>query len=119
MHRIVLASLLLISGCSGNYQFSSNLDPEPIEGYFAPANVQLLTAKPAEATSKGFVSGDSCQTKSSLPPANEADARTELRRQAAEKGANAVIVQQCITLAEVPGCVSAIQCSGEAVQLSQ
>ncbi|WP_028117309.1 Rcs stress response system protein RcsF [Ferrimonas senticii] len=119
--RLFSASMLLTAllGCSNNYSFNSNLDGQRIDQYFAVGQVQVTDAAPAHAQSLGFVDGLSCQSGNQQPVANEADARTALRKAAATLGANTVVIRQCVALAELPGCLSAIQCSAEAFGISQ
>ncbi|QIZ77373.1 Rcs stress response system protein RcsF [Ferrimonas lipolytica] len=119
MHRTLAFALLLLGGCSNTYDFSSNLDPEPIKDYFSTGSVAIYDAMPANAERLAFIDGSSCQTDVSLPPASEVEARTELRHTAAQLGANGVVLSQCVALEELPGCVTNILCSGQAIKIKQ
>ncbi|MBY6186935.1 hypothetical protein KUV89_09905 [Marinobacter hydrocarbonoclasticus] len=115
---LLLLSGTLLSGCAGNYAIDSNLDKAHFERYFAPGQVKLLSPDAAIGNAEvlGLVEGISCQARAQDVPANDADARTEMRSQAAELGADAVLLHQCLTLEEQPGCVSARACYGKALK---
>ncbi|SHH76801.1 Rcs stress response system protein RcsF [Ferrimonas marina] len=120
MRILIPLSLLWLAGCSSDYSFSSNLDPKNFETYFAPGQVQLVEHIPSNAERLGLVEGYSCQASSRDPIPQTADARTELRKAAAELGANAVRIQHCAELEpNTDGCLASIACYGEAAVLSQ
>lgn len=107
-----------LAGCAGHYAFDSNLDRAEFEQYFAPSQVVLLSPDTPVGNAQvlGLVEGISCQQRPQDVPANDADARTEMRLEAGKLGANAVKLHQCITLEEQPGCVSARACYGKALK---
>lgn len=110
---------LALTGCAGDYAIDSNLDRSEFEQYFAPSQVQLLSPETpiGNAEVLGLVEGISCQQRPQDVPANDADARTEMRLEAGKLGANAVRLHQCIPLEEQPGCTSARACYGKALKL--
>ncbi|ADN75185.1 lipoprotein, putative [Ferrimonas balearica DSM 9799] len=109
---------LLLTGCAGDYAINSNLSRDNFEQYFAPSQVALLSADTpiGNATVLGLVEGISCQSDNRDVPANDADARTDMRLQAGKLGADAVRLHQCLALEEQPGCVAARACYGQAIK---
>ncbi|BFL84838.1 Rcs stress response system protein RcsF [Shewanella baltica] len=120
--KIILSSalVLLLSACASDYSFNSNLDGEAINDYFKASDVTLYegdTLPKDHYELKGLVQGESCQADVNSVPASLADARTEARRNAADKGANGIIIKQCVMLDEAAqGCISRALCVGQAVK---
>lgn len=120
--KIILSSalVLLLSACASDYSFNSNLDGEAINDYFKASDVPLYegdTLPKGHYELKGLVQGESCQADVNSVPASLADARTEARRNAADKGANGIIIKQCVMLDEAAqGCISRALCVGQAVK---
>ncbi|MGL4476397.1 MAG: Rcs stress response system protein RcsF [Shewanella sp.] len=118
---LLAASLVLLSGCAGDYSFQSNLSGKAIDDYFKAGDVTLYTRDQAPNglfERVKMVAGESCQLEANSPPATMAEARTELRRQAADVGANGVMLNNCVTFTnEAEGCVSRIQCLGQAIKV--
>lgn len=120
--KILLSSalVLLLSACASEYSFNSNLNSDAINDYFKASDVTLYEADQTPAGHyelKGLVQGESCQAQSNDVPASIADARTEARRSAADKGANGIIIKQCVIVEEAAqGCVSRALCVGQAIK---
>lgn len=114
---LILASLSLaaLGGCASQWQLNTNLDPEAIESYFAPASVAMLNSGDGRPL-LGPVAGEACQ-QPDHPPISAADARTALRAKAAELGAEAVVIADCVEFNgkdSPPDCLRFIQCHGHA-----
>ncbi len=112
--------VVLLSACSSNYTFNSNLDGEAIDEYFKPAGVVLYKdgERPQGAFEIiGLVEGESCQETEHGVPANIADARTEARKKAVELGANGLIVKKCLlTEQKTNTCFTQAFCVGQAIK---
>lgn len=113
----ILASLSLaaVGGCASQWQLNTNLDPQAIESYFAPASVAIIS-NGDKRPQLGPVAGDACQ-QPDHPPISAADARTALRAKAAAMGADAVVIADCVELQgkdAPPDCLLFIQCHGHA-----
>ncbi|WP_220755588.1 MULTISPECIES: Rcs stress response system protein RcsF [Shewanella] len=113
-------STVLLSACSGNYSFNSNLDGEAIDEYFKPSGVVLYKdgERPKGAFEiVGLVEGESCQETEDGVPANIADARTEARKKAVELGANGLIVKKCLLTEQKNNtCYTQAFCVGQAIK---
>lgn len=120
--KIILSSVLvlLLSACASDYSFNSNLDGEAINDYFKASDVVLYegdTLPKGHYELKGLVQGESCQADLNGAPASLADARTEARRNAADKGANGIVIKQCVIFEEAAqGCISRALCVGQAIK---
>ena len=120
--KIILSSVLvlLLSACASDYSFNSNLDGEAINDYFKASDVVLYEgdALPkGHYELKGLVQGESCQADLNGAPASLADARTEARRNTADKGANGIVIKQCVIFEEAAqGCISRALCVGQAIK---
>lgn len=114
------ALVLLLSACASDYSFNSNLNSKAINDYFKASDVTLYegNALPkGQYELKGLVQGESCQPDIHAVPASLAEARTEARRAAADKGANGIIIKQCVMLEETAqGCISRALCVGQAIK---
>ncbi|QSX38328.1 Rcs stress response system protein RcsF [Shewanella sedimentimangrovi] len=112
----------VLGGCAG-YQFNSNLDGKAIKDYFKAGDVQLFEgdARPTVRYEViGLVEGHACQAQPQDVPVTLADARTHARRQAADQGANGLIIRQCTLITEPsPGCVTSAMCVGQAIRQQQ
>ncbi|MCT7655659.1 exopolysaccharide biosynthesis protein [Oceanimonas sp. NS1] len=81
-----------LSGCA-NMGFDSNVSPAGIKDYYKGSNVKLYGREELKATnyvSLGTVEGEACQIESQDPPPKDADARADIRRRAADMGANGI-----------------------------
>ncbi|SDI55698.1 RcsF protein [Ferrimonas sediminum] len=115
-HRWALV-LPLLGGCSSQFQFSSNLDSDAVDEYFKPGKVRVYQGNtpPAAQRDLGLLEATSCQADGNAVPASEADARTQLRRLAADQGANAIWISQCIELSADKHCQHSIVCYARAL----
>ncbi|MFV0595820.1 Rcs stress response system protein RcsF [Shewanella sp.] len=122
--KIILSSalVLLLSACASDYSFNSNLDSEAINDYFKAGDVTLFegdSLPKGHYELKGLVQGESCQADVNAVPASLSEARTEARRAAADKGANGIIIKQCVMMEEAAqGCVSRALCVGQAIKMA-
>ncbi|MCR5084362.1 MAG: exopolysaccharide biosynthesis protein [Succinivibrionaceae bacterium] len=115
------ALLLLAAGC-GNYTFHSNLDPGNFKEYYKASYARETTLEElgnTPYTSLGLVEGLSCQERERDYIANERDARTELRKAAADRGANALVFGKCVRLTGTPACRISVTCYGEALRVKE
>ncbi|MEC4726886.1 hypothetical protein HWQ46_15140 [Shewanella sp. D64] len=118
---LIPALLILVSGCAGEYQFSSNLNGEAIDDYFKASDVIVYeNSQPnGKFERKGLVEGESCQLATNDAPASIAEARTMARRSAADKGANGLIIKTCFIAAEkTQQCISSAICVGQAIKMA-
>jgi RcsF protein len=120
---LTTSALLLLGGCAGEYRFNSNLDAKAIDDYFKASDVRLFEGNnqpdgPFE--SLGLVEGEACQAQATDVPPTLADARTEVRRAAADKGATGLIIKQCRLFDETAqGCITRAFCIGQAIKQPQ
>lgn len=113
---VTLAALAL-SGCAG-WGFDSNVSPAGIKEYYKGDAVRLYSKAELEGVNYvtlGSVEGEACQVEANEAPPKEADARAQLRRRAADMGANGVVLDSCIRFNDMPGCLEQVLCSGQAV----
>ncbi|GLS82697.1 Rcs stress response system protein RcsF [Paraferrimonas haliotis] len=109
-------ALLSLSGCAG-YTFNTNLDADNFKEYYKAGEVQVYkddSEAPKNHVVLGLVEGTSCQDNDDLPPSNEADARTDMRRAAADLNANGVISHTCIQQSS-NSCLTETICYGQAI----
>ncbi|MBM7071754.1 hypothetical protein JQC92_06815 [Shewanella sp. 202IG2-18] len=121
-NALLIFAGILLAGCSGSYSFHSNLDKENFKEYFKAGDVKVFhtDSLPTQAyKSLGLATGEACQLSSSDKIATESDARTAIRKQAADLGANGVIIRSCATLNESNACLSHVLCSGEAIKINE
>lgn len=113
--------LPLLVGCGANYSFNSNLDGDAIDDYFKAGSVKLIDAESALAAKRdlGLIEATSCQEQVNQAPADAAEARTLLRQQAADMGANAIWVKECINLESDQQCHSAVMCIAKALVIHE
>ncbi len=122
--KVILPSILVLflSACANDYSFSSNLDGNAINDYFKAGDVTLFenaNLPKGHYELKGLVQGESCQAEANAVPASLSEARTEARRAAADKGANGIIIKQCVMMEEAAqGCISRALCVGQAIQMA-
>ena len=117
---LLLLVMTMLSSCS-HYQFSSNLDQEPIKAYFEVGSVKLYQKEELERLNSQYLStleGESCQLSEIDAPANDIDARTHARAQAAKLGANGIVFGDCIRLERnQSGCITTRLCYGKAYKI--
>jgi RcsF protein len=114
---------LLLTACASDYGFNSNLDGAAIDDYFKAGKVTVFDASTlpkAPFKRLKLISAQQCQLTSKEPPVTIADARTELRRQAADIGANGILMKNCQVIeTDEQDCFSRALCVGEAISISQ
>lgn len=120
MKKTTLAiTVLLLSGCAGDYAFNSNLSGQAIDDYFKVGDVVLYQEGTQPSTTyeiKGLVEGESCQERANDVPASIVEARTNARRSAAELGANGLIIKRCVMFEEATKtCATRALCVGQAI----
>ncbi len=114
----VFASLLFV-GCSSNYEFSSNLDKENFDNYFAVGKVKTYASAndlPEDNELVGVFEGASCQEKAHLAEPDEIDAKNMAKRKAHALDANAIIFSDCV-MVESTACVQELLCYGKAYKV--
>lgn len=97
---IVLITTTLITSCSGRY-VSTNFDKDNFNDYFSASKVKIFKQEEDITTRHnylGVVEGQDCQVKAHHAVPDEINARTEARRHAFEKQANAVVFSGCTLL---------------------
>lgn len=121
MKYLALLTALMLCSCS-NFEVKTNLDPSNFTEYFKPSKVTEVTEEQLERMpnrSLGIVSGLSCQIKDGDAIANEADARTEARLKAVDKGANAIKFGKCVRLENTPACKVSVTCYADALVVDE
>lgn len=126
MKHQVLISLLapaaLLCACE-SVSFSSNIDPRNFANYYKPSMVQVVTYESLGTTPYrviGEVKGMSLQERDVDLPANEADARTDLKKKAVDMGANALVIHKCITIKDSETvALSSVTCYGDALVIHE
>ncbi|WDE03110.1 rcsF protein [Thalassomonas viridans] len=114
-----LTTAALMAGCSSQYKVSTNLDEENFRKYFSPTLVKIYQNE-QEFTGDyryiGLVEGQDCQVEPHHAAPDEINARTQARRQAFNKKANAVIFTGCTEI-ESQLCTRLLVCYGKAYQV--
>ncbi|WP_371185863.1 Rcs stress response system protein RcsF [Thalassotalea maritima] len=89
-------------GCTSVPAVNTNLDKENFHDYFSVSQVTVYQKHtlPTSATYIGLVEGNSCKLNSNDKPANDSDARTVARAQAAKLGAQGVVFSACTEVAD-------------------
>jgi RcsF protein len=117
------AIILLLSACAGEYAFNSNLDSKAINEYFKVGDVTLYEGSSFPSGKYdiiGLAEGEFCQEHANGAPASIEEARTEARKQAADMGANGLIIKQCmLTEEQDSACYSRSLCVGQAIKQAQ
>lgn len=123
VQRLVAVGLLasLASCSSQNMDYESNLDGENIRNYFGSRSMDVIDRDESVTQSYkviSIVTGDSCQRSRQNPPASASEARNQMRAQAYQFQADAVISSQCYQLPADDDhiCYSNYTCFGQAVQ---
>lgn len=113
---LLIITSFLLSACSGNYTFSSNLDSDNFHEYLKPSKVVIYENEKnilSEYKLIGIVEGESCQLKAHHAPPNEIDARTQARAKAFDIGANGIVFTSCIQIEDMQ-CSDLLVCYGQA-----
>ena len=111
---------LLMSGCA-NYTFTSNLDKQNFDDYFAVSKVKYYQAEQLSqfyVQQLGMVEAEDCQTLANQPPASKQQAMISAKRQAAKLGANGIIIDACIAPVSSKQCISSYICYASAIKVS-
>lgn len=116
-----LSLVTLLAGCSQSYSVNSNLDKDRISDYFSSRSIDIYDRndEPNKAYKVvSIITGDSCQRSRNDPPASAEEGRQQLRQQAHQFKADAIISAQCYSLPpdDEDICYSRFTCFGEAVQ---
>lgn len=123
----LLLALLLIS-CNSNYSVSTNLDNGNFKDYFSPSNVIIYQSE-QEIINRykfiGLVEGEDCQLKAHHAIPDEINARTNARKVAFQRQANAIVFTGCALIdstisTQTPQekqCLSTLVCYGKAYQV--
>lgn len=113
---------LLLSACAGDYSFKTNLDSAAINDYFKAGDVTVYDASSnpkAPFKRLKLISAEVCQLSAHEAPVSIADARTEIRRKAADLGANGIIMKNCQVMElDEQDCISRALCVGEAIKIN-
>jgi len=123
----LLLTFLLIS-CNSNYTVSTNLDRNNFKEYFSPSKVTIYQSE-EEITKRykfiGLVEGEDCQLKAHHAAPDEINARTNARRIAFQRQANAIVFTGCAVVdstmtnqsPQKQQCLSTLVCYGKAYQV--
>ncbi len=112
---------VILSACS-SVSVDSNLNPRNFSEYFKASTVETVSyADLAKQTYAllGRTHGLSCQRDSDDFPANESDARTDLKRKAADMGANALVIHKCVRAQDTGACALSVTCYGDAIYVPE
>ncbi|MEY8199665.1 MAG: Rcs stress response system protein RcsF [Colwellia sp.] len=121
--KMLLTTALLtpmLSGCSGNYTFESNVNADNAKEYFSASKVEVFNNELEFNTAYqyvGLVEGTDCQKKQHLAAPDPINARTQARQVAYLQQANAIIFTSCIDI-ETKHCIAQVVCYGKAYRLS-
>lgn len=120
MQKIILVSAaLLLGGCATHYSVDSNLNPQNVKTYFAPSTVAVYEKTDqlnnVDYRNIGRVQGEVCRANSNEKPASIQEARNAAQRHVQEMGGNALLLNQCLILDNVPGCKQVALCQGSAI----
>lgn len=111
---------LALSGCA-NWGFDSNVSPEGIKDYYKGSNVRIYQKEDLADVNYvvlSSVEGEACQIKTTDAAPKEAEARSNIRRRAADLGANGLLLDRCIRFEDMPGCIEQVLCSGQAIKVA-
>ena len=120
--KMLLTTALLtpmLSGCSGNYTFESNVKADNAKEYFSASKVKIFNDEQEFNTTYqyvGLVEGEDCQKEQHLAAPDAINARTQARQAAYLQQANAIIFTSCIDI-ETKHCVAQVVCYGKAYRL--
>ena len=121
IHMLTLIFIsLMLSSCSGNYTFESNLKADGASEYFSARQVKIYNNEKEFEGVYQFVSsveGDDCQLEPHLAAPDPIIARTKARQLAYTKKANAVIFTGCVEV-ENQFCTAKIVCYAKAYSVS-
>lgn len=116
----VSALALALAGCA-NWGFDSNVSPEGIKDYYKGSDVRIYQKEDLADVNYvvlSSVEGEACQIKTTDAAPKEAEARADIRRRAADLGANGLLLDRCIRFEDMPGCIEQVLCSGQAIKVA-
>ncbi|MGO1246570.1 MAG: Rcs stress response system protein RcsF [Oceanisphaera sp.] len=121
--RVMAVGLLTLalSGCANNWGFNSNVSPEGIKDYYKGDSVTLYSKAELEGinyVTLGSIEGEACQIAAIDAPPKDADAKADVRRRAADMGANGLLLDSCVRFNDMPGCLEQVLCSGQAIKVA-
>lgn len=121
--KLIITSLAVsvLSSCSSNYAFHSNVKADGAEQYFSASKVTIYNDEDefnAPYEFVGLVEGEDCQAAEHLAPPSEVNARTQARQSAYSQKSNAVIFTTCVNI-DSKFCVAEVVCYGKAYRLGK
>jgi len=96
-----IAAMLTLTSCAPITSFQTNVDPQNFKNYFGSRNMPVFKSESEFVSNYQLVSvveGVSCQAKPSDATPSLATARTNAKKSAYDKGANAIIFTGCTTI---------------------
>jgi len=91
----------ILTACSSQYQFNSNVDKDSIVDYFSASTVKVYADEASLPDKHRFIAtveGDDCQEQQHHAKPSAVNARTKARQQAYKLNTNAVIFSSCSAL---------------------
>ena len=122
MKNICLLPLILLpllSSCSKNYTFNSDISTENTRQYFSANKVKIYQNEdeiPTPHQYHGLIEGEDCQMKAHLAAPDVINARTQARQLAYKEGANAIVFTSCVDI-ETKHCVAQVVCYAKMYQV--
>ncbi len=108
------------AGCSW-FSFSSNVDPRNFREYYKSSLITQYTKEEAvnlpPYDDLGIVEGMDCQISEEYATPKEGVARKLMLENAADSGANAVIIGKCIKVENTLSCISEYTCYAQAIRI--
>ncbi len=114
-------TLSLLTGCS-LFDVHTNLDKENFTEYFKPSSVEIIEKDKLvdlNVLPLGTVEGESCQADDTQPQPNKTEAVTQMRRQVADMGGNAIVVGKCIEMPSTVDCKASLVCYGQGYKVKE
>ncbi|MFC0178512.1 Rcs stress response system protein RcsF [Thorsellia kenyensis] len=105
-------SAIALVGCSS---FERNPPPSPSSVVLFDSQQQLQGINHEVL---GPISGAACQISINDPLVTVRQAESQIQRQAQRSGANAVLIENCEIIQNVPGCVRQTVCKGQAIKFT-
>lgn len=115
-----IAVLLTLTSCAPITSFQTNVDPQNFKNYFGSRNMPVFKSESEFLSNYQLISvveGASCQAKPHDATPNLATARTNAKKSAYQKGANAIIFTGCTTIS-TNVCHQEIVCYGKAYDVA-
>lgn len=113
---LLTITLLTLSGCQTNYVLDTNFDQQKIKNYFKPSQVKLVNQISETANFVGELSESRCFKQPQIQEPIYREIRTTLRKEAADLGANQLLVDLCHTKSQTdkPSCPIELRCQARA-----